>query len=338
MLKSFYIYNYKCLGELNLHLETTSPAVMWGDSGAGKSTVVEALEILQSIGRGNGAVDRLIKPSDIGQGNLDLPVELYMEVLLGDDVYEYVVIFKPTDDFKSLIISKEILTVSGEEIYSRDGSDITVFKSSVSENVVEASYRISVTTVALTTLCAHKDNHPYNRLKSWLAGMILLSPIPSKMSGCSTHPTFMLRKDASNISDWILQILNTRPASYSTIFNYLEHRILHISDFHYETINKDVKQLFVNFDKGGQQISIPFENLSSGQKIFFLHAMVHTLSKHFTSFFCFWDGVENYLSFYEYIIKSLIETFEDNDGQLVVTTSNEALLDKFSIGNKFFLL
>ena len=54
MLQRLYVHNFRCLENFELNLKDLPSSLLIGKNGAGKSTIAFALEIFQSIGRGDG--------------------------------------------------------------------------------------------------------------------------------------------------------------------------------------------------------------------------------------------------------------------------------------------
>ncbi|MFN9402037.1 MAG: ATP-binding protein, partial [Dolichospermum sp.] len=81
-----------------------------------------------------------------------------------------------------------------------------------------------------------------------------------------------------------------------------------------------------------------FQDLSDGEKCFFLCAVVLAANKFYGPVFCFWDEPDNYLSLSVVgdFIMSLRRSFKDN-GQIVVTSHNPEAIREFSDENTFFL-
>lgn len=66
-----------------------------------------------------------------------------------------------------------------------------------------------------------------------------------------------------------------------------------------ELIGKDSKSMIVRFEENNANLSIEFNDLSDGEKCFFLCAVVLAANKFYGPLFCFWDEPDNYLSLSE---------------------------------------
>ncbi|MFM6004037.1 MAG: AAA family ATPase, partial [Sphaerospermopsis kisseleviana] len=175
-------------------------------------------------------------------------------------------------------------------------------------------------------------------LKNWLAEMIILAPIPSLMTGDSHGETLQPKKDGTNIGEWFSGLLGRYPAAYREIDKYLRKLMPDFQDFVNETIGKDVKSLIVRFEKNQATLNVNFQDLSDGEKCFFLCAVVLAANQFYGPVFCFWDEPDNYLSLsvVGHFTMSLRRSFTNN-GQLLVTSHNPEAIKKFSDENTFFL-
>jgi predicted ATPase len=111
-----------------------------------------------------------------------------------------------------------------------------------------------------------------------------------------------------------------------------------IQDFLNELIGKDSKSMIVRFEANNANLSIEFNDLSDGEKCFFLCAVVLAANKFYGPLFCFWDEPDNYLSLSEvgHFVMSLRRSFK-NSGQILVTSHNPEAIRKFSNENTFVL-
>jgi ATPase subunit of ABC transporter with duplicated ATPase domains len=109
-------------------------------------------------------------------------------------------------------------------------------------------------------------------------------------------------------------------------------------DFVNEIFGKDLKSLVVRFEKNKATLNVDFQDLSDGEKCFFLCAVVLAANKFYGPIFCFWDEPDNYLSLSEvgHFTTSLQRSFK-NSGQILVTSHNPEAIRKFSDENTFLL-
>ena len=335
MLQRLYVHNFRCLENFELTMKEMSSALLIGKNGTGKSTIATALEVFQSIGRGINRVGQLVKSKDFTRGRYDVPIRLEIEVLLEEKLYKYVLALELPEKFKELRVFEEQLLVAGNPIYSRKEAQVTLYSSSQNR---ESQFLVDWHLVALPVIQEQSETDPLHTFKNWLAHIIILAPIPSLMTGDSHGETLQPNRDGANIGEWFSGLLGRYPAAYRDVDKYLREVMPDFQDFLNELIGKEFKSLIVRFAENNATLNVNFQDLSDGEKCFFLCAVVLAANKFYGSVFCFWDEPDNYLSISEvgHFITSLRRSFKDS-GQILVTSHNPEAIRKFSNENTFIL-
>ena len=335
MLHRLYVNNFRCLENFELTPKGISSALLIGKNGSGKSTIATALEVLQSIGRGINKVDQLVQKQDFSQGRSHLPMRFEIEVFLQNNLYQYSLAFELPENGKAMRVFEEDLLVNGTAIYSRKEAKITLLRNLQNR---EAEFLVDWHLVALPVIQEQSQTDPLHIFKTWLAHLIILAPIPSFMKGDSHGETLEPHRTGSNFGEWFSGLLSRYPAAYTQIDQYLRDVIPDFKDVRNEFIGKDFKNMRVRFEEKIAHLSIDFNDLSDGEKCFFLGAVVVVANHSYGPLFCFWDEPENYLSLSEvgHFVMSLRRSFK-NGGQLLVTSHNPEAIRKFSNENTWLL-
>ena len=342
MLQRLYVHNFKCLENFELNIKEMPSALLIGKNGAGKSTIARVLEILQSIARGTNRMrdldvepSFLIGPKDFARGRSDVPMRFEIEVLIDKKLYKYVLALELPDNFKELRVAEEQLLVDGSFIYSRKEAQVTLHTSSQNG---EAKFLVDWHLVALPVIQEQSATDPLRLFKTWLAHTIILAPIPIRMSGASNGETLEPERDGSNFGEWFTGLLSRYPAAYTQLEKYLREVMPDLGDFRNEIVGKDSKNMIVRFEEKNANLNVYFNDLSDGEKCFFLCAVVLAANKSYGPLFCFWDEPDNYLSLSEvgHFIMSLRRSFLKN-GQILVTSHNPEAIRAFSDENTFVL-
>ncbi len=338
MLQRLYVHNFRCLENFDFSLKEMSSALLIGKNGVGKSTIASALELLQSIGRGINRLsqlqeNKLIGSKDFSLGRSKVPIRFEIEVLLKDNLYKYTLALDLPENFRELRVSEEQLLVEGEPIYNRQEAQVLL----TSQNR-EAKFLVDWHLIALPVIQEQSDTDPLHIFRTWLARMIILAPIPSLITGESNGETLEPKRDGSNFGEWFSGLLSRYPAAYKEVDRYLESVMPDLTDIQNELIGKNFKSMIVRFEKNKTNLNVDFQDLSDGEKCFFLCAIVIAANQYYGPLFCFWDEPDSHLSLSEvgHFIMSLRRSFE-NGGQLLVTSHNEEAIRKFS-SEKTFLL
>lgn len=335
MLQRLYVHNFRCLENFELKTKTMPSALLIGKNGSGKSTVAAALKIFQSIGRGINRVGQLVAFKDFAHGRTDVPMRFEIEVMLAGSVYHYILALELPENFKELRILEEQLLVSGKPVFSRREARVTVPRSAQGG---EAQFFVDWHLVALPVIQEQSETDPLHIFKTWLARTIILAPVPSLMDGDSSGETLRPEWNASNLGDWFSGLLGRYPAAYTTIANYLREVMPDIAEFRNDPTGKDAKSMNVHFAANAASFVVNFDDLSDGEKCFFLCAVVLAANKAYGPLFCFWDEPDNYLSLSEvgHFILSLRRSFQ-NGGQIIVTSHNDEAIRKFAEENTWVL-
>lgn len=336
MLQRLYVHNFRCLENFELKIKTMPSALLIGKNGAGKSTIATALEIFQRIGCGINRVRQLIEPKDFARGRADVPMRFEIEVLLANNVYHYILALELPENFKELRVLEEQLLVAGKPIYSRKEAQVTVPKDPLGKS--EALFYVDWHLVALPVIQERSETDPLHIFKTWLARTIILAPIPSLITGNSSGETLEPKRDGSNLGEWLSGLLGRYPAAYTTIADYLRRVMPDVGEFRNDPTGKDAKSMNVHFEANNADLIVNFNDLSDGEKCFFLCAVVLAANKHYGPLFCFWDEPDNYLSLSEvgHFVLELRRSFQ-NGGQIVVSSHNEESIRKFSEENTWVL-
>lgn len=343
MIRRFYVHNFRCLENFELPISGQSSVLLIGNNGSGKTTVGLALEVLQKIARGTNRVNDLVKPKDLSSGRTNVPVRFEIEVELKSgspsttDIYEYVLAFDFPDGFKEMRVLEEKFAVGGQPIYTREKAQVNLARSGQQQER-EARFRIDWHLVALPIVQEHSQNDPLFIFKQWLARMLILRPTPSLITGDSTHETLEPNLPVTDFGAWFSGLLASTPAAYSKIDQYLRQVMADFKDIKNPVIGRDSRTLFVQFSNGQGTVSLPFEDLSDGEKCFMICAMVLVAVDAYGQVLCFWDEPDNYLALSEvgHFVMALRKAFQ-SDAQFIMTSHNPEAIRSFSDENTLVL-
>jgi predicted ATPase len=309
-----------------------------GKNGAGKSTVAFALEILQKIARGTSLVELLVKPEDFTRGRTDVPMRFMIEVQLGGQIYSYYIAFDfpfPPEEFKKLRVFEEGLAVDGNPVFTRMAAQVFLPKQNQEK---EPAFLINWHQAALPIVQERTAQDPLFIFKQWLARMLILRPIPSLIAGGSHQETLQPSQDGADFGAWFSGLLGQAPSAYGTIDRYLKQVMPDLKDIKNPLVGKNAKSLEVQFSNGLGNLTIPFADLSDGEKCFMICAMVLAANEAYGPLVCFWDEPDNYLGLSEvgHFIAALRVAFQSG-GQFIATSHNPEAIRGFSDENTLVL-
>ena len=293
MISRFYVHNFRCLENFELPLADRQSALLVGKNGSGKTTVGFALEILQKIARGTNRVDDLVKPNDLARGQIDVSMRFEIEVKLRAQTYKYIIAFDFPAGFKELRVFEEGLAINGKAVFTRALAEVHLARTN-QEN--EAKFRLDWHLAALPIIQEQSVNDPLYIFKQWIARILVLRPIPSLIEGHSMQETLQPNTSITNFGAWFSGLLAFAPSAYGRIDDYLRQVMPDIKDIKNPLIGKDARSLEVQFSNNLGNLTVPFKDLSDGEKCFMICAMVLAANNAYGPLVCFWDEPDNYLA------------------------------------------
>ncbi len=333
MIQRLYVNNFRCLENFEFKPSEMRTALVIGKNGVGKSTLAAVLRILQSIGRDTNRIGQLLGAKDFFQNRTDLPMRFEIQVLLDNAIFTYTLALEMPDNFREMRVLEEKLEISGTTVFSRALAKVTLARN---RSTNETTFSVDWHVIALPLI---QEPEGLMQFKRWLANMVILAPIPSLMSGDATHQTLLPDADGSNFANWMTGLFRLHPASYGTVQDHarkLMPDFLHLKN---EEVGRDATRMQVVFSSQSAKLTLEFEDLSNGEKCFFLYAMLVAANGAYGPLFCFWDEPDNFLSMSEvgHFVLALRKEFDQHGGQIVVTSHNQEAIRKFSDENTWVM-
>jgi predicted ATPase len=335
VIRRFYVHNFRCLENFELPIADHSSVLLIGKNGAGKTTVSLAFEILQRIARGASRVDDVVKPKDLARGRADVPMRFQIDVRLDGQIYKYSIAFEFPPGFKELRVLEESLARDDKPVFTRELAQVHLATTSQEK---EARFLIDWHLAALPIVQERSAKDPLFIFRQWLARTVILRPIPSLIKGNSDQETLQPNIQGTDFGAWFSGLLAYAPAAYGKIDAYLKQVMPDIKDIKNPVIGKDSRSLEVQFSNDLGSVTIPFADLSDGEKCFMICAMVLATNDAYGPLVCFWDEPDNHLALSEvgHFITALRKGFQSG-GQFITTSHNPEAIRRFSEENTLVL-
>ncbi|MGH7193078.1 MAG: AAA family ATPase, partial [Candidatus Saccharimonadales bacterium] len=212
MIDRLYVHNFRCFENFTLDFAGHPSVLLIGKNGAGKSAVLHCLRLLQSICRGSNRVGSVISASDFAQHRTDRPMRLEVDLALHDQRFKYAVSFEWPANFREARIFEESLSVDGQAIFTRQQAQTQVSGG--------PAFGIDWHLFALPIINERPGGRAIQDIKTFFASMILIAPIPAKITGFSEETSIELEYDASNYASCLKALLAQKPAAYSVFESY----------------------------------------------------------------------------------------------------------------------
>jgi predicted ATPase len=323
------------LENFELPIADRSSVLLIGKNGAGKTTVSLALEILQRIARGASRVADVVKPKDLTRGRAEVPMRFEIEVKLEGRTYEYFIAFEFPTGFKELRVFEEGLAADGKPVFTRELAQVRL---ATTKQEKEAKFLIDWYLAALPIIQERTTKDPLFIFKQWLARTVILRPIPSLITGNSERETLQPNPQGMDFGAWFSGLIASAPAAYGKLDAYLKQVMPDIKDIKNPAIGKDARSLEVQFSNELGSVTIPFADLSDGEKCFMICAMVLAANEAYGPLVCFWDEPDTHLALNEvgHFITTLRKAFQSG-GQFIATSHDQEAIRRFSAENTLFL-
>jgi len=168
--------------------------------------------------------------------------------------------------------------------------------------------------------------------------MLILRPIPDLILGDSETETLQPNPRVTDFAAWFSGLLAESPSAYTKISKYLEQVMPDLKDIKNPIVARESRRLSVQFSNIQGTLSLDFEELSDGEKIFMICALVLAANEAYGPLFCFWDEPDNYLALDEvaHFVLALRESFKSG-GQFIATSHNREAIGSFSHDNALYL-
>jgi hypothetical protein len=257
-----------------------------------------------------------------------VPMRFEIEVELETKIYQFTVAFEFPRGFKELRVFEEKLAVDGKPIYSREFAQVHLARSGREK---EADFRIDWHLVALPIIQEESEDDPIFVFKQWLARMLILRPVPSLISGESEEETLRPNIEVTDFGAWFAGLIAYAPSAYTRIDGYLKQAIPDLDDIRNPNVGKDSRSLEVQFSTDQGSVTLPFEDLSDGEKCFMICALVLAANAVYGPVFCFWDEPDNFLALSEvgHFVLALRKAFQSG-GQFIATSHDSEAIRSFS--------
>src|ERR1035438_1710580 len=192
--------------------------------------------------------------------------------------------------------------------------------------------------VALPVIQEGFRDDPLAVFRQWLARMVILRPIPVLISGDSEEETLQPNIRVTDFGAWFSGILASAPSAYTKIDDYLKQVMPDLKDIKNPQVGKDSRSLEVQFSSDQGRLTVPFADLSDGEKCFMVCALVLAANDAYGPVLCFWDEPDNFLAPSEvsHFVLSLRRAFQSG-GQFIATSHNSEAIRSFSDDNTLVL-
>ncbi|MCY1031317.1 AAA family ATPase [Corallococcus sp. BB11-1] len=277
MLERIYVDNFRCF--VNFEWKPTRLALLLGENGSGKTSILEVLERIRSLISNDAEIRRGFPSSSRTRWDTRLEQRVELDVRLGSELFSYGLTVKHSeeDPSKSEIAQESLFCDGAPLLEFVHGQLMLRTETSLISSTVKISTRTNRS--ALGAVGGGAATRKLTAFKKWLDEEVwYFRPNPRSMSGRTDEQNESLDVDLLNFASWypslIAQDLDAAIQTQSTLREIL-------LGFDSLSVDKSRPQLQVRFSAGkGVPYAVDFGELSDGQRaLIALHVLRHAVLK-----------------------------------------------------------
>lgn len=318
MIKSLYVDHYRCLENFTVDFADRSSVLLLGRNGAGKSTVLNVLLLLQRMAFGEVDIGELFALTDFSFGETSRPITIRIEFTRQGVAFAYQIVVENRQGR---------LWVASE--WARCDDNVVMNRTPEAD---ASSTRLSPTVLLLPLISGMDD--PLAQIRDWLKGIVIVAPQPSLMKSSARYSGARLLVDARNCLEWFAEIQDGNLGTIAKIISALQKTFSdEIKSISWSETG-GVRHMKLFFKRAtGDDLELDFDGLSDGEKCFVLAAFLSVKVAEDQDTVCFWDEPDNYLAVSEVarFITVLKKVFRRNSGCLIVTSHNVEGIQTFGV-------
>lgn len=322
MITRLYADNFRCLS--NFELKLGSMALLVGDNGTGKSSVLAVIERLCRIASDPAADLAALLPGTSRTRWDRRPEQTFeLDLTLGGRDYRYALrvthaspVGRPRIVAESLHHGESALYefANGEATYTLPiGRKVSYHSNSFSDRSLLATY-------------PPVDGYEGTTVRHALSRFQLLHFDPRRMTSEATSEVSVLAADAHDFARWYLGFVTSDPGAQSSLFALLEKVVPGFQTLRFVS-TPEGRLLEAVFSTGSERYSLRFDELSDGQRtLIALYALLPGITSHGNVIWI--DEPVNHIALGE-IQPWLFEALErlDAGGQIVLVSHHPDLID-----------
>jgi predicted ATPase len=334
MLKRLYIDNFRCF--VNFEYKPERKQLLLGANGSGKSSLLDAIEILKSFLNG---VDNPFLAATRTRW-LTLPEQVFeIEALLDGVAYVYRVENHFALDAPVAEVRLERLTVSGEPIFEQVGGMVR-FLARTYETPTSLPWKTTRSSLNLARLSIPG----VDRFLTWVFDHVFcirIDPWPDAMSDTAEGEDALPEDELDNLAAWYRHLVQADPEANVRLVQSLNETLDSFVSLQLDPSGASTRILRANFlQSEKKRITYSLSELSDGQRcLIALYMILHFLiGKQGNTIFI--DEPDNFISGREIQpwLLSAEEAVDDHKGQLILISHHPEILNQWAQGSglRFF--
>ncbi|MCB9541616.1 MAG: AAA family ATPase [bacterium] len=322
MITRLYADNFRCLS--NFELKLGSMALLVGDNGTGKSSVLAVMERLCRIASDPTAdLGELMPWSTLTRWDRRTEQHFELDIVVAERAYRYTLrLAHDTSDASARILAESIQ--AGERtIYScTDGSAVWYREDG---NIFELPLRAAAQRSLLALFDFSTAEHEILRVRDALSRCATLRLDPTRIAADAPREVDRIAADGHDFARWYLHFVTSAPSAQGPLFTTLAAVLPGFQALRFDGRGAN-RTLYADFAAGSTRYALRFDELSEGQRaLIVLYALLAGLGADGTLWI---DEPVNHIALGE-IQPWLFEALErlDTGGQIVLVSHHPDLID-----------
>jgi len=330
MLTRLYIDNFRCF--VNFEYKPARRQLIFGSNGAGKSSFLDALWLLQQVVWTGNPFDDFSLLSQRTRW-LNQPQQVWdLEAVLGGARYVYRLVIEPSGELQRARVYSETLDFDGKPIFEFTSGKVHFYDDQFERKV---AYDLDSHRSGLATIPSGRDTQRLSRFKLWIGGLFCFRLNPFAMGSRAEREDPYPKVDLSNFAARYRNLSQAEPEHDAALFDSLRACWDGFGFLQLQSAGENVRLLTADF---GGSTRLYFGELSDRQRcLTCLYAILHfVLAKGYTVIL---DEPDNFVSLREIQpwLMAVTDTVEEAKGQILIISHHPEILNQWApdVGVRF---
>lgn len=326
MLTRLYVDNFRCLE--NFEYCPDRRQLIFGDNGAGKSSMFDAFLILRQIAIAGTPLDDFRMQAQRTRW-LDRPKQtIELEVMIAEDSYVYRIVLEPHGDPPRTRIASESVKVNGGTLFHFEDGDVHLYNDQFEAKV---SYPFDQFRSALATVPPGKDNVRLARFREWLSNVFCFRINPFAITGRAENEHLYPNVQLDNLAAWYRHLVQVDQRQNFQLIESLRRALDGFQFLPLQPVGENVRLLLAEFHSSGKTALFGFQELSEGQRcLICLYIILHFLLSRGCTVLI--DEPDNFISLREIQpwLTAATDAVEENGSQLILISHHPEIIDQWA--------
>jgi predicted ATPase len=320
MFKRIYVDNFRCL--VNFEFRPDRVNLLVGANGSGKSTFLDALNLLMRLTEGL-PVATMLPQGTLPWWDRRLVQTFIVEVVdpVSGELFEYRLLVQHPGNAEAAQLTEESLTCDRQSVFSLKNKSVSI---SVNGSAIDLPINTGHTFLSTGLGASAKAV----RFRDLISRFRLFKINPWNISSNSTVENFQLWNDGSNFVSWLRYLLQDSPDAYMKWRQLFTVSLPQFRGARLLDLGGGARLLQGLLMKPGvEDVGIPFYDFSEGERC--LSVLLAIAVRRDRVSVLALDEPDNFLSIREVqpVLKELIEPMGGKEPQLFIVTHHPEVID-----------